>query len=187
MRRTRNVAACLLTGVLAACGGGAPNDQPKPSTGTEEATPQSAAPVAAPAAEPGTYGDWSGDALVRSASPNAYGASKAPILNRNADGSLVFKPETQKDHVAYPFVPVPPSERSVELALESDAVDNPACKAHLQDQGFHVLETVDCNEKGQRKKDVTLAPDVTSVRVFFDSPTLAAVHLPTRLTIRKAP
>lgn len=155
----------------AACGGGGTSSDAQ----RQQSVPRAAVKVA----------EWVGSQIEESAQLNAYGPKKAPLLRRGADGVLAFTPETDQDHIAFPFVTLTsaPGDRAVELVTENDGPEAAHCAATLQDQDFNRLGLLSCEGKGERKISVQASSSVTKVRVVFMSVNLEPVQLPTAIRL----
>jgi hypothetical protein len=101
------------------------------------------------------------------------------------EGPLVFTPRTLEDHVATPFVPLEQTVggRALSLAVEGHPAGRPGCAAHLQDQNFNVLASVQCDAGDERRKAVAVSAGVARVRVVFQAARLEPGCLPARVRV----
>ena len=132
-------------------------------------------------------GDWNREILASLLGVNTYAVPRQQVLQRGAGGEWLFVPATPGDHLATAFVPVPasPDERALLVAAAPGATRDVNCTVFIQDQRLRVIGTAGCGEPSTSMDDtiVRLSPDVTSVRVFFQSPTQNTMVLPNRLRI----
>jgi hypothetical protein len=129
--------------------------------------------------------EWTDADLEKDGSRIGYGSKPEAILARDADGALVFTPETPQDHLATPFTSLQAYDgsRSLELVIDSKAPGGDACVANLQDQAFNVLTTVPCRTAGEQRATATVGPAVTGVRVYFLSAKREPLRLPARMRL----
>lgn len=129
--------------------------------------------------------EWTDVDLEKDASRIGYGSKPEAVLARDAEGALVFTPQTPQDHLATPFTSLQTYEgrRSLELVLDVKAPGGEACVAHLQDQAFVVLATVPCRSAGEHRVTANLGSAVTGIRVYFLSAELEPVRLPARMRL----
>ena len=129
--------------------------------------------------------EWTDADLEKDASRIGYGSKPEAMLTRDAEGALVFTPQTPEDHLATPVTALETYEgrRSVELVLDVTSPGGDACVAHLQDQAFVVLATVPCRSAGEHRVTANLGSAVTGIRVYFMSAKLEPVRLPARMRL----
>jgi len=153
--------------------------------GTTSEQKEDAGASGAPAATASLSLDWTDADLEENVSQVGYGPKPKGILARGADGSLVFTPETPKDHVATNFMALQPydGERSLDLVLDAKVPGGPTCEAFLQDQGYNVIGTVHCKTAGEQKGTAKVPGNVTGVRVYFLSATREPVRIPARIRL----
>jgi hypothetical protein len=168
-----------LTLTLVSCLGTACREEPrqKPDTpAPSESAAQPSAPIAV---------EWTDDQLEKNGARFGYGSKPDAILARSPEGVLVFRPQTEKDHVATEFTQLQAYDgtRSLELILDVQSPGGPTCAAHLQDQSFNELATVPCTAAGEQRQSATVPPNVTGVRVYFLSATREPVRLPRRIRL----
>lgn len=158
--------------LIASCGRSTPERQEQSET---KDTP-AAGPVAV---------EWTDADLEKDASRIGYGSKPEAMVARDAEGALVFTPQTPQDHVATPFTSLQTYEgrRSLELVLDVKSPGGDACVAHLQDQAFVVLATVPCRTPGEHRVTANLGSAVTGIRVYFLSAKLEPVRLPARMRL----
>jgi hypothetical protein len=171
------IAFAVLTLAIAGCRGNAPEDRGR-QPDTAPRTNRTAESVSTPLV------DWTDGDLERVADRVGYGPKPTATLQRKG-GVLVFTPETAKDHVAMPFTPLPPyaGSRSLELIVDAESSGGMACAANLQDQGYHLLTTVPCATAGEQRHTVAVTPDVTGIRVYFQSAMREPIQLPRRIRV----
>jgi hypothetical protein len=151
---------------------------------TSETEQQTTTPTAVEASGPLAIA-WTDADLEKDASRIGYGSKPEAILARDAEGALVFTPQTPQDHVATPFTSLQTYEgrRSLELVLDVKADGGDACVGYLQDQAFVVLATVPCRSAGEHRVTANLGSAVTGIRVYFLSAKLEPVRLPARMQL----
>ena len=166
------VIALALT--AAACRGGTSEQKEQASSAPETLDPATPLTV-----------EWTDADLEKSAERIGYGSKPDGMLARNGEGLLVFTPETDRDHVATRFTPLPAheGERTLELVVEAKSPGGAACLANLQDQAFNVLATVPCAATGQQQASAKVPASVTGVRVYFLSAKREPLRLPVRMRL----
>ena len=166
------IAAIVLT--TAACRNTAPDEKPESPAETPAAAPSW--PLAL---------EWSDQEFEKTAERIGYGPNPPGLLARSPEGSLLFVPQTFRDHIATKFMPLAENtgDRSLELTLEVTAPGSAACEGWIQDQAFNTLMTVPCRAAGEQKATAKVPRSVTSVRVYFQSPKREQVQLPARITL----
>jgi hypothetical protein len=171
MKRLLIVSTAAL--LMASCGGA-----------TSESDQPGAAAKSAPATGPLAI-EWTDADLEKDASRIGYGSKPEAMLTRDAEGALVFTPETPRDHLATPFTSLQTYEgrRSLELVLDVKSPGGDACVAHLQDRAFVVLATVPCRSAGEHRVTANLGSAVTGMRVYFLSANLEPLRLPARMRL----
>jgi len=171
MKRVLIVPAVVL--LMTSCRG-ATSDTEQQTTAAE--TPQANGPLAV---------DWTDADLEKDASRIGYGSKPEAMLARDAEGALVFTPQTPQDHVATQFtsLQIYDGSRSLELVLDVKAPGGDACVAHLQDQAFVVLATVPCRATGEQRVRANLGSATTGIRVYFQSAKLEPLRLPARMRL----
>ena len=171
MKRLLIVSTAAL--MMASCGG-ATSESDQPGTAAKSA------PATGPLAI-----EWTDADLEKDASRIGYGSKPEAMLARDAEGALVFTPETPRDHLATPFSSLQTYEgrRSLELVLDVKSPGGDACVAHLQDRAFVVLATVPCRSAGEHRVTANLGSAVTGIRVYFLSANLEPVRLPARMRL----
>ena len=171
MKRILIVGALVL--LLASCRG-ATSDTEQQGNATN--TPQASGPLAI---------EWTDADLEKDASRIGYGSKPEATLARDAEGALVFMPQTPQDHLATPFTSLQTYQgsRSLELVLDVKWPGGDACVAHLQDQAFVVLATVPCRSAGEHRVTANLGSAVTGIRVYFLSANLEPLRLPARIRL----
>ena len=162
---------------VASCSGATPAEK--------RSDPPPAPPTQSAASAPPLDLEWTDSDVEKNAAQVGYGAKRGPLLQRDAAGVLVFRPETSDDHVVLPFVDVPPynGSRSLEVLLDVQTPGGPTCAANLQDQRYNVIAVVPCWTTGEQRRTVALAHDISTVRVLFQSLTREPVRLPARLRL----
>lgn len=152
---------------------------------TSEQKEEPAGASAAPTATPLLSLDWTDADLEKNVAQVGYGPKPKGILARGADGSLVFTPETAKDHVATNFMALQPydGERSLDVVLDAKVPGGPTCEVFLQDQGYNLIGTVPCKTSGEQKGTAKVPGNVTGVRVYFLSATREPVRIPARIRL----
>ena len=172
------IAFVVLTLAIAGCRGNAPADRGRQQ---ETAPPEhtTAESVSAPLAL-----DWTDADVEKVALRVGYGAKPSATLNGRQRRPGLY-PETEKDHIAMPFTPLPPfaGSHSLELIVDAGSPGGMTCAANLQDQGYHVLTTVPCATAGEQRQTVAVKPDVTGIRVYFQSATRLPIQLPHRIRV----
>jgi hypothetical protein len=108
-------------------------------------------------------------------------SSPSSLVDRDADGHVIFRPSTSRDQWVTTFLPAPvSSERRqliVELTAAADAADN--CVLYLQDQNLRALGSMRCRgSDGTQTATWYLNPEVSSVRAYFLDPQKGAITLP---------
>src|SRR5687767_6343936 len=158
--------------LIASCGRSASERQEQSET---KDTP-AAGPVAV---------EWTEADLEKDASRIGYGSKPEAMLARDADGALVFTPQTARDHLATQFTSLQAYDgsRSLELVLDVKSPGGDACVAHLQDQAFVVLATVPCRATGEQRVRANLGSATTGIRVYFQSAKLEPLRLPARMRL----
>jgi hypothetical protein len=129
--------------------------------------------------------EWTAVDLEKNASRIGYGSKPDAMVTRDADGALVFTPQTAQDHVATEFASLQPYDgsRSLELVLDVASPGGDACVANLQDQAFNVLATVPCSAAGEQRATAAVPASVNGVRVYFLSAKLEPLRLPSRMRL----
>jgi hypothetical protein len=129
--------------------------------------------------------EWTDADLEKDASRIGYGSKPEAMLARDAEGALVFTPQTPQDHLATQFTSLQgyDSTRSLELVIDAKSPGGDACVANLQDQAFNVLTTVPCRTAGEQRATASVGPAVTGVRVYFLSAKLEPLRLPARIRL----
>lgn len=129
--------------------------------------------------------EWTDADLEKDASRIGYGSKPEAMVARDAEGALVFTPQTPEDHLATPLTTLQTYEgrRSLELVLDVKSPGGDACVAHLQDQAFVVLATVPCRSAGEQRVTANLGSASTGIRVYFQSAKLEPVRLPARMRL----
>ena len=168
------ILAMTLALIVSACGGSPSGGQGQAQTETTE--PQAASPLSV---------EWTEADLEKTAERIGYGSKPAAIVARNTEGTLVFTPQTARDHVATAFTSLPPyaGDRSLELRLDVKSPGGEGCLANLQDQAYNELATVPCGNFGEQRATAKLPDSVTSVRVYFMSPDQKPLLLPARMQL----
>jgi hypothetical protein len=171
MKRVLVVTTVVL--VMAACRGATPDTEQQT---TPAQTSQASGPLAI---------EWTDADLEKDASRIGYGSKPEGMVARDAEGALVFTPQTPQDHLATPFTALQAYEgrRSLELVLDVKSPGGDACVAHLQDQAFVVLATVPCRSSGEHRVTANLGSASTGIRVYFLSAKLEPVRLPARMRL----
>lgn len=171
------VVAIALTS--AACRGGT-SEQPPVTDAPAAVTPAVEAPPSGPLSI-----QWTDADVEKMAQRIGYGSNPAELLARNADGGLLFVPQTDRDHIASQFFRLVPQngEHSLELVLDAKSPGGFACEGSLQDQAFNTLVTVPCRTAGQHKASAKIPGSVTSVRIYFPSSNRQQVRLPAQVTV----
>ena len=175
--RSRAASAAVLAALalmIPACGGSNSDQREQGPALTETAAPGPALSV-----------EWTNADMEQATERIGYGSAPKGILARNAEGVLVFTPQTERDHIATRFTALPDhgGERTLELVLDMKSPGGEACTANLQDQAFNVLTTVPCKDAGEQRATAKVPAGVTRIRVYFQSPKRQPLHLPAGMRI----
>jgi len=111
---------------------------------------------------------------------NVYGTPKGRLI---ANGDRVeFQPTDARDHVAYPFVPLPQrvSESWARVVVDAAAASAPSCRLIVQTQDFTTLATLGCSSATQI---VRVPPTARSLRVYLADSTRQPFVLPRRIEV----
>jgi hypothetical protein len=134
----------------------------------------------------GVVKDWTGDELEAQLEIYTYATPAQPVIRRSA-AELLFVPATIQDHLALPFIGIPPrpEPRALLIAAASDHIQQGNCRVFVQDQRFQLLGEVACGEPSSTMQNtvIRLQRDVTSIRLYFQSPDLKPMVLPWRLRL----
>jgi hypothetical protein len=130
-------------------------------------------------------GDWTLQQLVEQAEQITYATTPRSIIHSSNDAAL-FTPATAEDHLALPFLEIEPdtAARGVQVVVVPSGSARVNCTLYVQDQTFDVLATMPCGRgPNERRQMVPLPPQVTAVRLYFQSSDLSPVVLPRTIRI----
>jgi hypothetical protein len=132
-----------------------------------------------------TIGDWPEARFERALQRMVYRDRAHQLLTRDTDGFPIFTPQTRQDHAAVEFVALEPAPegRVLEVVMEGGPQGDAYCPAILQDQNYDRLTTIWWRGGGTSRRAIAVSPDVTRVRVVFQSQRLRPARLPKRVQL----
>ena len=116
---------------------------------------------------------------------NVYGTRKGAVTRKN--GEVVFVPDDERDHVAYPFAPLPegPGNQVARLTIEFQHPQPRSCLIEVQAKGFKTFVRLECRSTA---KYIRVPANAVAIRVVLSDPfpSPRSFALPKRIEIALA-